>query len=131
MATIRQQIDLDISPDDAWDALKDFGALHERLVKGFVTACESDGQERVVTFVNGLVVREFLIGIDDEHRRLAYAIRDGFDHYQGTAQIVTKQRGCQFVWHVDLLPDEHAAVVTQLMEQGIAAIGRTLGGSGV
>jgi hypothetical protein len=126
MATLRQDIDLDIDPGDAWAALRDFGALHERLVRGFVTACESDGRERVITFVNGLVVRELLVGVDDEHRRLAYAIVDGFTHYQGTAEIVPLTEGCRFVWHVDLLPDERAGDVAQLMAQGAAAIRNTL-----
>ena len=127
MTTLRQTIDLDIDPDDAWDALRDFHALHERLVRGFVTACEPDGpRARVITFFNGLVVRESLVGTDDEHRRLSYAIVDGFTHYQGTAQIVPQDDGCRFVWHVDLLPDDRAPGVAQLMAQGIAAIGRTL-----
>lgn len=131
MATLRQDIDLDIDADTAWDALRDFGALHERLVKGFVTACESDGQERVITFFNGMVVRELLLGVDDEHRRLAYGIVDAFTHYQGTAQVIPRTTGCRFVWVVDLLPDERAGDVAQLMEHGATAIRRTLGGAGV
>lgn len=128
MTTLRQDIDLDIDPDAAWDALKDFGALHERLVTGFVTACESDGRERVITFVNGLTVREVLVGVDDDHRRLAYAIVDGFTHYQGTARIVPTDGGCRFVWYVDLLPDERAGDIEKMMVLGAAAIRRTLTG---
>lgn len=128
MTTLRQDIDLDIDPDAAWYALKDFGALHERLVKGFVTACESDGHERVITFANGVVVRELLVGVDDDHRRLAYAIVDGFTHYQGTAQIVPTEGGCRFVWHVDLLPDERAGDIEKMMVPGAAAIRRNLTG---
>lgn len=128
MTTLRQDLNLDIDPETAWDALRDFGALHERLVKGFVTACESDGRERVITFVNGLTVRELLVGVDDEHRRLTYAIVDGFVHYQGTAQVVPADGGCVFVWLVDLLPDERAGDVADMMAQGAAAIRRTLTG---
>jgi hypothetical protein len=131
MATLRQDIALDIDPDTAWDALRDFGALHERLVTGFVTACESDGRARVITFFTGLTVRELLVGIDDEHRRLTYAIVDGFTHYQGTAQVLPEDRGCRFLWLVDLLPDEQAGDVAQMMEHGAAAIRRTLTGVGV
>jgi hypothetical protein len=131
MATLRQDIALDIDPEQAWDALRDFGALHERLVKGFVTACESDGHERVLTFFNGLTVRELLVGVDDEHRRLTYAIVDGFTHYQGTAQVIAQREGCRFLWLVDLLPDERADDVARLMEHGTAAIRSTLCGPGV
>lgn len=126
MATLRQDVSLDAGPDEVWDALRDFGALHERLVRGFVTACESDGRERVLTFFNGMVVRELLVGIDDDRRRLTYAITEGFTHYQGTAEVVRDGAGCRLVWHVDLLPDERAADVAALMAHGAEAMRRTL-----
>jgi hypothetical protein len=131
MATLRQDIALTIDPDTAWDALRDFGALHQRLVAGFVTACESDGRTRTITFLNGLTVRELLVGVDDEHRRLTYAIVDGFTHYQGTAQVIPEDTGCRFLWLVDLLPDERAGDVAHMMEHGAAAIRRTLLATGV
>jgi hypothetical protein len=131
MATLRQDVLLDADPAAVWDALRDFGAPHERLVRGFVTACESDGRERVLTFFTGAVVRELLVGVDDEQRRLTYAITEGFTHYQGTAQVVAGAAGCLLVWHVDLLPDDRAADVAALMAHGAAAMRRTLsGGSG-
>jgi carbon monoxide dehydrogenase subunit G len=126
MATLRQDVSLDSDPAEVWDALRDFDALHERLVCGFVTACESDGRERVLTFFNGMVVRELLVGIDDDHRRLTYAITEGFTHYQGTAEVVPDGAGSRLVWHVDLLPDERAADVAELMAHGAEAMRRTL-----
>lgn len=126
MATLRQDVSLDADPAEVWDALRDFDALHERLVRGFVTACESDGRERVLTFFNGMVVRELLVGIDDDRRRLTYAITEGFTHYQGTAEVVPDDTGCRLVWHVDLLPDERAADVAALMAHGAEAMRRTL-----
>ncbi len=129
MTTLRQDVALDADPAAVWDALRDVGAPHERLVRGFVTACESDGRERVLTFFNGMVVRELLVGVDDEHRRITYAITEGFTHYQGTAQVVADDAGCTLVWHVDLLPDERAADVAALMAHGATAMRRTLSGS--
>lgn len=126
MATLRQDVSVDADPAEVWDALRDFGALHERLVRGFVTACESDGRERVLTFFNGMVIRELLAGIDDDHRRLTYAITEGFTHYQGTAEVVPDGAGSRLVWHVDLLPDERAADVAELMAHGAEAMRRTL-----
>lgn len=126
MTSLRQDVAIDMATDDVWAALRDFGALHERLVRGFVTACESDGRERLLTFANGMVVRELLVGVDDEDRRLAYAIVDGFTHYQGTATVVPDGAGCLLVWRVDLLPDERAADVALLMEHGAAAMRSTL-----
>jgi carbon monoxide dehydrogenase subunit G len=130
MASIRKEISIDVRPDDAWAAVSDFGALHERLVPGFVTDARMDGDDaRIVTFFNGAVARETLVGVDAEARRLAYAIVDGpleFAHYNGSAQVFPDGEGCRLVWIVDVLPHEYAAVVNDLMERGIAVIKATL-----
>jgi hypothetical protein len=53
MASLIQETSIDASPDLVWDALRDFGALHRRLVPGFVTDAVTDGDVRTVTFFNG------------------------------------------------------------------------------
>ena len=61
MASIRKEISIDVRPEDAWAALRDFAAVHERLVPGFVTDARMDGDDaRIVTFFNGAVARETL-----------------------------------------------------------------------
>ena len=72
MASIIRQFTLDAPAGTVWDAVADFGALHTRLVPGFVTATAVDGDVRTVTFGNGMVVRERLVGMDPARRRLAY-----------------------------------------------------------
>jgi hypothetical protein len=133
MASIRKEISIDARPDDVWAALRDFGALHRRLVPGFVTDAQLDGDDtRVVTFFNGVVAREKLVGVDDDARRLAYSVLEsplGATHYNGSAQVLAEgdgDRGCRFVWIVDVLPHDVAEVVSGLMSQGIDAMKRTL-----
>jgi len=128
MTSIRQEITTSAEPDDVWAALRDFGALHERLVRGFVTGTEMDGADRIVTFFTGTKIRERLAGVDDEHRRLAYAILDGFDHYNGSAEVRADGTGSRVVWIVDVLPDDAAPRVAALMERGAAAMRDTLDG---
>ena len=69
MASVRRQIELDADAGAVWDALRDFGAVHERVVPGFVVDCRLDGDARVVTFFSGNVQREPLVDIDDDARR--------------------------------------------------------------
>ena len=126
MTSLRQDITVTAAPDDVWDALRDFGALHERLVRGFVVDAKSDGTERVITFFNGAEVRELLVSVDEDRRRLAYAIVDGFTHYQGAATVVPDGNGSRLVWEVDLLPDDAAPAVAELMAAGADAMRRTL-----
>jgi hypothetical protein len=131
MATIIRETSIDVPPELAWSALRDFGAVHERLVPGFVVEARADGDRaRVVTFFNGAVAREVLVGVDDEHRRLAYAVVEsalGLTHHNASAEVCVGERGgTRFVWIADVLPDDAAPRVEQLMEHGLAVITRTL-----
>lgn len=128
MASIRKEILVDAPPARVWDALRDVGALHERLVPGFVTQTLMEGGARVVTFGNGMSVREDIVSIDDERRRVCWAIvGQQFHHYNGAAQVLDDvAEGSRFVWTADVLPDELAGQVDQMMSAGIAVIKKTL-----
>jgi Polyketide cyclase / dehydrase and lipid transport len=128
MASIHKEVVIDAEPDAVWDALRDWGALHRRLVPGFVTDCRLDGPARVVTFFTGTVVRELLIDLDDETRRLAWSIVDGpYEHHNASAQVfpvgVDRTR---FVWIADLLPDSLADRTRAMMQRGIETVQSTL-----
>jgi Polyketide cyclase / dehydrase and lipid transport len=127
VASIRKQVTIDVGPDTAWAALRDYGALHE-LATGFVVATEMDGNDRLVTFGNGAVLRERLISIDEDLRRVSWAIVDGpYSHHNGAAEVLADGDGrTRFIWTADLLPDETAESTDQAMGIGIAAIKRTL-----
>jgi carbon monoxide dehydrogenase subunit G len=128
MASIRKEIQIDAPPDHVWDAVRDFGALHTRLVPGFVTDCRMDGEDRIVTFATGAVMREVLIDSDDDQRRLAWSIVDGpYRHHNGVAQVFADGEGSRFVWTTDLLADDDVVQVTgQSMEAGVGVAKKTL-----
>ena len=127
MATIRKETQIDAPTDRVWDALRDVGALHTRLAAGFVVDTTMDGNARVVTFTNGMTVREEIVAVDDAHRRVVWAIvGQQFHHYNGAAQVFDDDDGARFVWTADLLPDEAAADVDTMMTAGIVAIKKTL-----
>ncbi len=131
MTCIRKVIHIDASPALVWDALRDVGALHKRLVPGFVKDTHMEGNTRVVTFGNGMVAREEIVGIDDETRRVAWAIVGGqFRHYNGAARVTDDEDGGSwFVWTADLLPDELAEQVESMMAAGILVVKKTLDGA--
>ena len=74
MASIHKDIPIDASPADVWAAVRDFGAVHQRLAPGFVLDARLDGDARIVTFANDNVARELLVDCDDTRRRLVYAV---------------------------------------------------------
>jgi hypothetical protein len=100
------------SADEVWALLRRFDAVHE-LAKGFVskTQMEPSGA-RLVTLVNGMQVREWLVSSDDAERRLVYAILDHprFDHHSAAAQVLAEGTASRFVWTVDFLSDEMAGM---------------------
>jgi uncharacterized protein YndB with AHSA1/START domain len=129
MPRIREEIQIDAPPEKVWEALRDWGALHERLAPGFVTDCRLDGEDRLVTFASGAVMREVLIDRDDQDRRLAWTIVDGpYRHHNGVAQVFVDDGGAsRFVWTADLLADEPVVEVTaESMRIGIGVVKRTL-----
>ena len=108
---------------------RDFGNLHQRLVPGFVVDARLDGEDRIVTFASGAVMREVLIDLDDEDRRLAWSIVDGpYRHHNGVAQVFAENEdGSRFVWTTDLLaPDEIVELTEQSMQTGIGIAKQTL-----
>lgn len=132
MASVRKQIATSVAPAEAWDAIRDFGALHERLVRGFVVDTQLDGTDRIVTFANGVVQREPLVSLDDDLRRLVYTAVDspfGASHYNASVQVFADgDSGCRIDWVVDVLPNELEPALNMAMGHGAAAIKATLEG---
>jgi hypothetical protein len=128
MASIHREITIEAHPDAVWDALRDVGALHTRLVPGFVTDVKLEEGARVVTFGNGTVARELIVDCDDEARRLAWSVVGGrMTHHNASAQVFADgEERSRFVWIADLLPHELAPAIAGMMDQGLAVIKRTL-----
>lgn len=128
MACVRKEIVIEAPAAKVWDAVRDVGQVHRRLVPGVLTDARLEDGARVVSFANGLVVRELIIDVDDAQRRLAYAAvggRTSFHH--ATMQVFDEGPGaCRLAWITDLLPDAMAAPVAALVEQGAQAMKRTL-----
>jgi hypothetical protein len=128
MASIRREILVEVGADAAWDALRDVGALHTRLVAGFVTDCRLEGSVRLVTFANGVVAREQIISVDDAEQRVVWsAAGSRLTHHNASAQVFAEgpQRS-RLVWIADLLPDEMMPAVAGMIEQGLLAMKKTL-----
>ncbi|MDX6632905.1 MAG: hypothetical protein QOG09_748 [Solirubrobacterales bacterium] len=128
MPSIRTETLIEAPLADVWAALSAWGAIHERLVPGFVVDCRLDGNDRIVTFFNGAEVRERLIDCDEESHRLVWSIVDGpYTHHNGAAELSDEgDGGTRFVWTADLLPAELAEPTVAMMEQGTQTIKKTL-----
>ncbi|MFZ5718871.1 MAG: SRPBCC family protein [Pseudomonadota bacterium] len=129
MASILKHIDIDATADAVWDAVADFGAVHRRFAPGFVTNVELVEGARMVTFANGMVVKELLLGIDHDGRRLAYSVRaERFAHHSASFTVTDLGAGrSRLDWRADVLPDDVEPMVSGMMEDGLKVAGKVLG----
>jgi len=128
MASIHKDIPIDAQPADVWAAVRDFGAVHQRLVPGFVLDARLDGDARIVTFANGTVARELLVDCDDARRRLVYAVvSERIKQHSASVQVLADgEARTRLIWTVDVLPHEIAPYIDAQMDQAALAMQKTL-----
>ena len=82
----------------------------------------------MLTFFNGFVARELLVGLDERARRVSYASVAGqATHHGASAQaFAIDGENCRLVWITDVLPDELAEPIAATMDRGGAVMKATL-----
>ena len=128
MATVVKQVSIAVPVEQAWEAVRDWGAVHQRLCPGVLTDTVVEGEARIVTFANGLVAKELIVAVDDDARRLVWSVvgTQLLSHHNAGMQVLAEGQGCRIVWTADLLPHAAAPRVANLMELGCAAMKVTL-----
>jgi Polyketide cyclase / dehydrase and lipid transport len=124
MATIRSELKTRARADEVWSAVRDIGALHTRLVPGFVVDTKLEPGARIVTFVNGVILREPIVTLDDQARRLVWTAEGGrARHYNAALEVSALPDGLtSVVWTADFLPDELSDYFSRAIEAGMAAM---------
>jgi carbon monoxide dehydrogenase subunit G len=91
MASIHKEIQVRRPRDVVWDAIRDVGAIHKRLVPGFVVDCRLEGDSRYLTFGNGMTIREIIVDVDDLTFRHSWSARGApFTHHNASIQVVAE-----------------------------------------
>ncbi len=128
MPSIHKEIHINVPAETVWDAARDYGALHTRLVPGFVIAVEvakeADGTPyRMVTFASGMTLKEVIVEVDDANRRLVWTIESpNVRHHNGALQVFPEAQGCRAVWTADVLPAAMAEAFAPSMAAGLQAM---------
>ncbi len=130
MACIYKEIVIEAPPSHVWAAVRDVGMVHKRLTPGILVDARLQGDERVLTFARGTIVRELIVALDDEKRRLAYAVVEGskrITYHHASMQIFAHDEGgSRLVWITDFLPHEQAVSIAAIIERGAEVIKQTL-----
>ena len=112
MTSIAVEIVTEASPSAVWDAIQDIGALHTRLVPGFVIATELVPGGRRVTFGNGMVVVEPIVSLNEDLRRLVWTAQGGptgLLHYNAAVQVLRGRwaEAASFGWRMFYQTSQH------------------------
>jgi hypothetical protein len=130
MASVRVEMVIAARPERVWDAVRDVGAVHRRLLPGRVADAHVEGDVRTLTFPDGGIVRELIVDVDDDARRLAYAVVEGrmpLTRHHATMQVMSEgAEHSRLVWITDLLPHSLAPEVRARVEVGANDMKRTL-----
>jgi len=124
MASIHEQLAIEVGADEAWAALRLVGEPHKLFAPVLVDG-QLDGDTRTVKFANGMVVQERILDVDDKRRRVAYSAVNGpgMTYHHASMQVLEAGPGrCVFVWITDFLPPEIAGNLAPLIEQGAKAL---------
>jgi uncharacterized protein YndB with AHSA1/START domain len=130
MPSIRKEIRIEASPEQVWAAVRDVGAVHRRLVPGYTADTRIEGDTRLLLLSNGDTVRESIVDVDDEARRMAYAVKESrtpLRHHHATFQVVDEgDGGSRLVWITDFLPRELAPEIRMRIERGASIMKMTI-----
>jgi hypothetical protein len=80
------------------------------------------------TFGNGIVVREPIVTIDDQAKRLVWSAEGGLTkHFNAAVQVFSIEGGStRVVWVADFLPDTASERIAGAMDAGMAVMKKTL-----
>jgi hypothetical protein len=128
MASIRKEIETSARLEEVWAAIADIGALHTRLVPGFVVDTRLEPGARVVTFGNGMVVREPIVTMDAASCRLVWTAEGTrTTHYNAAIEAFSRADGTTgVVWVADFLPDSMTSAIAAAMEAAMTVMKKTL-----
>ena len=133
MATIYKEILIGRNREFVWDAIRDVGAIHKRLVPGFVVDCKLEDDSRIITFANGMVLREIIVDVNDETCRHSWSARgEPLTHHNASVQVFPEGHNkCRVVWIADFMPNEVAETMGEMIQKGLNTMKQTLERTGV
>jgi carbon monoxide dehydrogenase subunit G len=130
MASVRVSVGVGRPVGEVWEAVADVGAVHRRLLPGRVADAKVEGDTRTLTMPDGAVIRELIVAVDHEQRRMAYSVVGGqrmpLTYHHAAFQVFEEGDGSRLVWTTDVLPHGMAAAVRARVERGIVEIKEVL-----
>lgn len=129
MATVRQHIRINRSPDDVWKVVSDAGAISSWF-PGIETSSAS-GSTRQCSMTGGVAIVEDIVTNDDELRRFQYRIVEGpmpVDYHLGTVDVLDDRDGSLVIYSTEIEPGYGAEMMSQAFAGALQELKKQLEG---
>jgi hypothetical protein len=128
MATIHREFEIDAAPEKAWAALRDVGRINTLIA--FLGEVKVEGDRRTCELGDQGRLDELIVSVDDERRRIAYAILDSpfnLEHHHASMQVVPNDgSGARFIWTTDVKPDGAVPDLSVAIDGAVGSLKETL-----
>lgn len=109
MGSIYNSADLAVDPDKGWSVLEAYSRGQDHIFE-IVASVVMEDNVRVITTTYGATMREHIVNVDAEHRRLTYTIpgwSPDAEYHVATMEILPRDGGgSQLRWITDYWPDQ-------------------------
>lgn len=130
MASIYKEIIINAETQNVWDVVRDVGNVHTRFVPGYAASTAIEGDMRILTMANGHIVTEYIVSIDNQALRLAYAVKESqmpLVYHHASFQVIPEDSSrCKLVWITDFLPDALKPEIQARVDRGITVMKQTI-----
>lgn len=123
MASIVRDFAVDADLDTAWDRLADPAAVNKLIT--FLGDVTVEGDNRTCELGEAGVLRELIVAIDPEQRRIAYSIKEApfpLTHHHASMQVLSEGDETRFRWVTDFKPDELTETMESVVDDAVGAI---------
>ena len=74
-----------------------------------------------------MVVRELIVDVDDRSCRHSWSARsEQLTYHNASIQVFAEGDKCRVVWIADLMPNEVASVIGEMIQEGLDTMKQTL-----
>lgn len=117
MATVHKQFKIDAPADQVWAKMSDLSGVH--FLFGMLENATLDGDTRTCTIAEGGELKELMVSVDPELKRLVYSIVEspfGFSFHSASWQAIPDGEGTIFEWYTDVKPDAAASMLVDVID---------------
>ena len=123
VASVRNHIRIQRSPDDVWKVVSDAGAIAEWFPN--ITHSSASGNMRHVEFDEGFSLEEEIILSDDDLRRFRYRVTEGptpDTETVATVDVIEDPVGALVIYSTEITPDELAELPARWSADALQAL---------